>query len=104
MWSVPFFCLGNYTFFFFVGPFHFGFVLIPSCLFLVAEEKFEDKERIERERQLHGMFSQQVARGGRRIGQMARGGQHPSLAALRGAAQRRCYAEAAQGKFSCGLP
>lgn len=49
------------------------------------------------------MFSQQVARGGRRIGQMARGGQHPSLAALRGAAQRRCYAEAAQGEFSCAL-
>ncbi|PTB64103.1 hypothetical protein BBK36DRAFT_1094358, partial [Trichoderma citrinoviride] len=38
------------------------------------------------------MFSQQVVRGGRRIGQMARGGQQPSLAALRRTGQRRCYA------------
>ncbi|PTB61557.1 hypothetical protein BBK36DRAFT_1145590 [Trichoderma citrinoviride] len=42
------------------------------------------------------MFSQQVARGGRRVGQMARGGQQPSFAALRRAGQRRCYADAAQ--------
>ncbi|KAH0498749.1 hypothetical protein TgHK011_005987 [Trichoderma gracile] len=42
------------------------------------------------------MFSRQVARGGRRIGQMARCGQQPSLAALRRAGQRRCYADAAQ--------
>ncbi|KAM0446923.1 hypothetical protein ACHAPV_007845 [Trichoderma viride] len=42
------------------------------------------------------MFGQQVARGGRRIGQMARSGQQSPLAAIRGAGQRRCYAEAAQ--------
>ncbi|KAL7942325.1 HotDog domain-containing protein [Trichoderma barbatum] len=53
------------------------------------------------------MFSQQIARGGRRIGQMARGGQQPSLAALKGLGQRRCYAEAAQaapkGRVGRGL-
>ncbi|KAK1239575.1 hypothetical protein MKX07_001029 [Trichoderma sp. CBMAI-0711] len=42
------------------------------------------------------MFSQQVARSGRRIGRMAQGGQQPLLAALRRAGQRRCYADAAQ--------
>lgn len=46
------------------------------------------------------MFSQQVARGGRRIAQVARSGQQSPLAAIKGVGQRRCYAEAAQGEFS----
>lgn len=52
------------------------------------------------------MFSQQVARGGRRLGQIARSGQQSPLAAIKGVGQRRCYAEAAQGEFmlySCSL-
>lgn len=49
------------------------------------------------------MFGQQVARGGRRIGQMARSGQQSPLAAIKGAGQRRCYAEAAQGECSLNL-
>ncbi|RFU76767.1 thioesterase family [Trichoderma arundinaceum] len=53
------------------------------------------------------MFSQPVIRGGRRIGQIARGGQQPSLATLKGAGQRRCYAEVAQaapkGRVGRGL-
>ncbi|KAL6833105.1 HotDog domain-containing protein [Trichoderma sp. SZMC 28015] len=91
---------------FFVGPFHLVLFLISSCLLSVAEEKREDRSEIERGNCTE-MFSQQIARGGRRIGQMARGGQHPSLVALRGAAQRRCYAEAAQaapkGRIGRGL-
>jgi hypothetical protein len=56
----------------------------------------------EKEKETFGrMFSQQVARGGRRIGQIARSGQQSPLAAIKGASQRRCYAEAAQGEFSC---
>lgn len=58
------------------------------------EKKREKKETFGR------MFGQQVARGGRRIGQMARSGQQSPLAAIRGAGQRRCYAEAAQGEYS----
>lgn len=61
------------------------------------EGKEEEKETFGR------MFSQQVARGGRRIGQIARSGQQSPLATIKGAGQRRSYVEAAQGEYSIYL-
>jgi hypothetical protein len=66
----------------------------------VVEEKCEERLNREEKEIYSRMFSQQVARSGRRIGQMARGGQQSPFAAIKGAGQRRCYAEAAQGEFS----